>query len=216
MKNSINEKYQSAINELYRAKDFFLERFCDEDRVKEAPVFITIQTGKKNHLGHFWANRWDADTTKEGEEKEIYHEINLSAEYLNRPIQDLFGTLLHELAHMYNNVLGIEDCNEAGYHNKHFKTAAQKFGLIVDKMPGKGWALTSLDEAGHSAIAALEPNKEALSFCRIAAETVKKENPYITISLKKEDWEEFINEQLEERGLEKPKELIVELLEGIK
>lgn len=213
--NTINQKYQSAINELYRAKDFFLERFCDEDRVKEAKVFLIISSGKKNNLGHFWANRWDGDTTKDEEEKEIYHEINISAEYLNRPVNDIYQTLLHELSHMYNAVLGIDDCNAAQYHNKNFKKAAEKFGLIVDKYPGRGWALTSLSEEGISAIEALGPNKEALSFCRIAAEPIKKENPYITINLKKEDWEEIIEEELEKRGLEKPKELILELLEKL-
>ena len=70
METEISKKYQLAVNELYRAKDFFLNRFCDEERVKNAKVFITIQTSaRKNNLGHFWADRWDGDTTKEGEEK---------------------------------------------------------------------------------------------------------------------------------------------------
>ena len=212
--NTINEKYYSAVKELYRAKDFFLDRFCDEDRVKDAKVFITIQSSnKKNNLGHFWANRWDADTTKDATEKEIYHEININAEQMNRPVEDVLETLLHECAHLYNNVLNIEDCNAAQYHNKHFKVAAQKFGLNVDKFPGRGWALTSLDEEGHAAIAALNPNREALSICRIPSEKFKKENPNITITLKKEDWEDIINDQLEKHGLEKPKELIIKLLE---
>jgi hypothetical protein len=52
--NELNDKYHNAVKELYRAKDFFLERFCDEQRVKDAKVFITIQTSnKKNNLGHF-------------------------------------------------------------------------------------------------------------------------------------------------------------------
>lgn len=211
MNNPINQKYQLAIDELYRAKDFFLDRFCDEDRVKEAKVFITIQTGKKNHLGHFWAQRWDFEPDEE--EKELYHEINISAEYLNRPINDIFETFLHELSHMYNNVLGIEDCNAAQYHNKNFKKAAEKFGLIVDKYPGRGWALTSLSEEGIAAVEAFEPKKDVLKFCRIMAEPVKKENPYITINLKREDWEDTISEKLEELGMEKPKELVVKLLE---
>lgn len=214
--NNINEKYHKAVEELYRAKDFFLNRFCDEERVKNAKVFITIQSsGRKNNLGHFWANRWDADTTKKEEDKEIYHEINICAERMNRPVNDVLETLLHECAHLYNNILGVEDCNEAQYHNKHFKSAAEKFGLIVDKFPGRGWALTSLSEEGVSAVEAFQPNREALSLCRIPVDKVQKENPYITISLKKEDWEEVINKELQKRGLEKPKELIIELLEKL-
>lgn len=214
--NELNDRYHAAIKELYRAKDFFLDRFCDEQRVKDANVFITIQSSnKKNNLGHFWANRWDADTTKDATEKVIYHEININADRMNRPVEDVLEVLLHELAHLYNNVLGIEDCNAAQYHNKHFKSAAQKFGLNVDKFPGRGWALTSLDEEGHAAIAALEPDRSALSICRIPAEKVPKDNPYITITLKKEEWEDIIEAELDKRGLEKPKELIVALLENL-
>lgn len=214
--NNINKKYHKAVEELYRAKDFFLNRFCDEERVKNAKVFITIQSSnKKNNLGHFWANRWDADTTKGDEDKEIYHEINICAERMNRPVSDICETILHECVHLYNNILGIEDCNSAQYHNKHFKSAAEKFGLIVDKFPGRGWALTSLSEEGISAVEAFQPNREALSLCRIPVDKVQKDNPYITISLKKEDWEDIINEELQKRGLEKPKELIIELLEKL-
>lgn len=213
---NINEKYHKAVKELYRAKDFFLERFCDEERVKEAKVFITIQSSsKKNNLGHFWANKWDADTTKDPTEKEYYHEINICAERMNRPVNDIFETLLHELAHLYNSVLNIDDCNAAQYHNKNFKIAAEKFGLIVDKYPGRGWALTSLDEEGISAIEAFEPDKDALSICRIPVETEKKDNPYITITLKKEEWEEIILAEMEKRKFEKPKELIINLLENM-
>ena len=216
MENTINTKYQAAVNELYRAKDFFLERFCDNDQVKNAKVFITIQgSGRKNNLGHFWADRWDGDTSKE-EDKEIYHEINICAERMNRPVQDILQTLLHELSHLYNSVLGIEDCNAAQYHNKHFKLAAEKFGLIVDKFPNRGWALTTLSEAGLSAVEAFNPDKSALSLCRIAADKVPVENKYITVTLKKEDWEEFFTEKLDELGMEKPKELIIALMEKFK
>lgn len=215
--NELTDKYAKAIAELYRAKDFFLERFCDEDRVKEAKVFITIQSSnKKNNLGHFWANRWDADTTKDATEKEIYHEININADAMHMGADEIFHTLLHELAHLYNNVLHIEDCNAAQYHNKEFKKTAEKFGLNVDKYPGRGWALTSLNEDGYAAIAALEPDKSALSICRIAPEKAPKENPNITITLKKEDWEEIIEAELEKRELSKPKELIIQLLEELK
>lgn len=214
--NNISEKYHKAVEELYRAKDFFLNRFCDEERVKNAKVFITIQSSnKKNNLGHFWANRWDADTTKSAEDKEIYHEINICAERMNRPVNDVFCTLLHECAHMYNHVLGINDCNEAQYHNREFKKAAEKFGLIVDKFPGRGWALTTLNEEGISAIEAFQPNRESLSIGRIAGQKIQKESPYITISLKKGEWEDIINKALEKKGLDKPKELIINLLEDM-
>lgn len=214
--NKIQLKYTNAIKELHRAKDFFLDRFCDEQKVKDANVLITIQSSsKKNNLGHFWANRWDGDITKDATEKEIYHEININADAMNMPVEEVLQVLLHELAHLYNSVLNIDDCNAAQYHNKNFKIAAEKFGLIVDKFPGRGWALTSLDEEGISAIEAFEPDKDALSICRIPVETEKKDNPYITITLKKEEWEEIILAEMEKRKFEKPKELIINLLENM-
>lgn len=75
--------------------------------------------------------------------------------------------------------------------------------------------MTSLNEEGYAAIAALEPDRSALSICRIPAEKFQKENPYITITLKKEEWEDIIQSELDKRGLEKPKELIVQLLENL-
>lgn len=212
--DQINKKYQAAIEELYRAKDFFLERFCDEERVKKAKVFITIQwSHKKNNLGHFWAERWDAEPEKE--EKELYHEININAEYLNRPINDVLGVLLHELSHLHNNVLGIEDCNSAQYHNKEFKKTAEKYGLIVDKFPGRGWALTSLNEEGIAAIEAFQPNKEALSLRRVPVDRIKKESPYVVISLKKEEYEETLQRAMDEWGVEKPKDVIKKMLDEL-
>ena len=185
--------------------------------MKDAKVFITIQSSnKKNNLGHFWANRWDSDTTKDATEKEIYHEININADRMNMGVEEICHTLLHECAHLYNNVMGIEDCNAAQYHNKQFKGTAQMFGLNVDKYPGRGWALTSLNEDGYAAIAALEPDRSALSICRIASVKEPKENPNITITLKKEEWEEIIEAELDKRGLDKPKELIIQLLEELK
>jgi hypothetical protein len=43
-------------------------------------------------------------------------------------------------------VAGVVDCNNNQYHNKHFKTKAESFGLKVDKVKNKGYARTSLDE----------------------------------------------------------------------
>lgn len=216
MNNEISKKYHAAVEELYRAKDFFLNRFCDEERVKKAKVFITIQSSsRKNNLGHFWADRWDGDTTKEGEEKEIFHEINICAERMNRPVNDICATLIHELVHLHNSVLGIDDCNAAQYHNKEFKKTAEKYGLIVDKFPGRGWALTTLSEEGISAVEAFQPNKEALSICRIAPEKIKKESEYIAITLKKEDYEELLQRTMDEWGLEKPKQVITKLLDEL-
>ena len=56
---------------------------------------------------------------------QAYREINICAEYINRPISDVAATMLHEMAHLYNLTHGIKDVSNNGYyHNKKFKETA--------------------------------------------------------------------------------------------
>ncbi len=76
---------------------------------------------------------------------EKYREINLCAEYLDRPISELAATLLHEMAHLYNIVHGIQDVSNNGYyHNLKFKATAEAHGLHIEKHPKYGWTITTL------------------------------------------------------------------------
>lgn len=56
----------------------------------------------------------------------------MCAEYMRRSFEEICGTLLHEMAHLYNLINGIKDCNKL-YHNKKFKEAAEAHGLTVTK-----------------------------------------------------------------------------------
>lgn len=68
----------------------------------------------------------------------------MAAGSLARPIEEVVGTLLHEMVHYYNCVNGIKDCSRSGtYHNKKFKKEAEKRGLSVEKVDKYGWACTS-------------------------------------------------------------------------
>ena len=103
----------------------------------DTPV-ITIQSTPRAY-GHFtvspiWAVK--------GEDKK--HEINIGAGTLDREIEYIITTLVHEMVHMYNNtVLKIQDCSRGGtYHNKQFKATAESVGLIVTKSDKYGWAHT--------------------------------------------------------------------------
>ncbi len=76
---------------------------------------------------------------------EKYREINLCAEYLDRPIFELAATLLHEMAHLYNLVHGIQDVSNNGYyHNQKFKATAEAHGLHIEKHAKYGWTVTTL------------------------------------------------------------------------
>lgn len=137
---------KQLINELYRAFDRFNQQFA-EGKLPE--VVITIQNkGRANALGWFGDNFWKDRLTNN-----TVGEINLSAEHISRGKHACMETLLHEMAHLWNAaVLKIKDCSGSQYHNKRFKTAAERFGLSVERDGSRGWAFTSLNEPAKQAI----------------------------------------------------------------
>ena len=81
---------------------------------------------------------WQADG-------QAYREINICAEYINRPISEVAGTMLHEMAHLYNLNHGIKDVSNNGYyHNKKFKETAEAHGLVISHHHTYGWTVTDL------------------------------------------------------------------------
>lgn len=83
----------------------------------------------------------------EAMKKEGFYEINICAEYLSRPFDKVAETLLHEMVHLYNLQVGVQDTSRGGtYHNKKYKEAAEKHGLTVEKDAKYGWTKTSLND----------------------------------------------------------------------
>jgi len=81
------------------------------------------------------------------------HELNLSADYMNRPIENIVATLIHEACHLYAMQENIKDTSNNGvYHNKHFKHIAEERGLMVSRHEKYGWTIT-------------EPTEDTLNFC---------------------------------------------------
>src|SRR5438093_4632718 len=72
-------------------------------------------------------------------------EINICAERLNRPLEEIAQTLLHEMCHYANALEGIRDCS-GNYHNRKFKDRCASIGLIcrLSEISGHGWSETSL------------------------------------------------------------------------
>ena len=108
---------------------------------------LTIQSTPRAY-GHF-SLRDDTWISKNG----ATHEINIGAGTLARPIEEVCATLLHEMVHYHNYVLGIQDCSRGGtYHNRRFRDSAQDHGLIVDHHDKYGWTIT-------------HPSDRLLQFC---------------------------------------------------
>lgn len=71
-------------------------------------------------------------------QNEGFYEINICAEHLARSFEQVAETLLHEMVHLYNLQIGVQDTSRNGtYHNKKFKETAEQHGLDVGKDPSK-------------------------------------------------------------------------------
>jgi len=115
----------------------FNKKFFDN---KLSKIVVTLsKEGRRNAYG------WLTTKMVWQDNEDRYYEINLCPEYLNRPIEEICGTLLHEMVHLKNALDEIQDCSRSSqYHNKKFKLCAERHGLNVVKTAKYGWADTSL------------------------------------------------------------------------
>lgn len=82
------------------------------------------------------------------------YEINIGAETLARPIENVVATMIHECVHLYCLMHDIKDTSNRGvYHNKKFKEIAETIGkLQIDRHNKYGWTITS-------------PTEDTINFC---------------------------------------------------
>lgn len=135
------KRYIETIEWLGKVYDFVNEKLFKNELVR--PV-ITVQVDNKNHA-YGWITRkrmWKEDVKDEGE-----YEINISAQFLNRPWSEIAETLIHEMCHQHAKANNLQDTSRSGsYHNKLFKKIAEDHGLKVEKVVGIGWSGTSLTD----------------------------------------------------------------------
>lgn len=110
-----------------------------EDKLPK-PV-ITVQSTPKFY-GHCSTKKiWKS-------ENDARYEINIGAEYLNRPSADTAATMCHEMVHLYCLENGINDtCQKGRYHNKTFKTECELRDLEVGYDRANGYTHTTPTEA---------------------------------------------------------------------
>lgn len=112
----------------------------------EMPV-ITVQTSIGAY-GHITVNKvWNTDGVAR-------YELNIGAETLNRPIENVVATMIHECVHLYCLMNNIKDTSNNGvYHNKRFKEIAETIGhLQIDRHEKYGYTITS-------------PTEDTINFC---------------------------------------------------
>lgn len=127
----------AVTDKLVEAFEFFN---AELDTKLDNPVFTLIPNrGRQSYYGWYWQGRW-----KDG--KKTLPEINITADTLKRSVEEICETIMHEMVHYKNNVMDIVDCNGNQYHNKHFKSRAESFGLKVERVQNKGYARTALGD----------------------------------------------------------------------
>lgn len=102
----------------------------------EEPI-ITIQS-TPGAYGHVTVSKiWKAKETER-------YELNIAADWLERPIENIVATMLHEMTHLLNLQRGIQDCSRGGmYHNQKFRDEAEKHMISIAKHEKYGWTITS-------------------------------------------------------------------------
>ena len=134
-------------------------------------VVITVQSARKQKAwGWFSKNAWSDKSER------TVPEINIAAESLLRPLDDLLGTLIHEMVHLYNWFNDIQDAGEQGYHNKHFKAAAEAVGFEVEKTK-QGYNKTNLTPVIKKTIKGVKADTKLFSLARGQYGSDKEKKP---------------------------------------
>lgn len=138
MKEKLKETYLSeTIQMLEKAFDLVNEKYFESALSKS---IITIQSTPRAY-GHFTTKKIWKDDRRER------YEINLGAETVNRPIEEVIATLIHEMVHQYCAENEIKDTSRGGtYHNKRFKQEAEKRGLRITYNYRIGFSITEPSE----------------------------------------------------------------------
>ena len=157
----MTEFYTNAVKELKNIYDNLNRDYYDN---KLPEVVITIQSSPKGKAyGWYAKDRWGVETDKE----KAFDEINISAEYLSRPIENIVSTMQHEMVHLYCAINEIKDTsNNNVYHNKKFKQEAEDRDLIIEKEQTIGWSVTIPSEKFIAYIKGLNINEDSFKFFR--------------------------------------------------
>lgn len=153
---------ENNVGELYRIFDLLNKTLFNN--ALEVPV-ILIQSKRKRILGtctvnRIWVNKIDEDDKK-------YYEISLSAENLNRPVDEIVETLLHEMVHLHCSLNDINDTsNNHVYHNKRYKAEAEAHGLDVECATTIGWSVTTLNATTLELIKTFKINEGLFNYYR--------------------------------------------------
>jgi hypothetical protein len=164
---------KQATDALHKAFNYLNRDFFNNEL---PPVALTIQS-KGKRMAYGWYTLY---TAWEDKKKNIQmNEINLSAEFLNLPYNDMMDTILHEMVHHYCFTNKKKDTSRGGtFHNKTFKLESENHGFYYDAPADKkyGWTFSKLKPETIEIISKYDIDRSAFSIARIqlAAKESKK------------------------------------------
>lgn len=130
----------------------FNEEFYNGELQK--PIIVASQDITGGAYGYI--TTWKAWQNTDSEDTG-YYEINICAEHLTRPFEEICSTLLHEMAHLYCLQNGIKDTSRgSSYHNKKFKVVGEAHGLTIEQDEKYGWTITSLNAESKAVVDSLD------------------------------------------------------------
>jgi len=152
-----------TIDELHRAFKL-INQYLFENSLPEPAILIQNNGKRKGVMG--WCTTKPIWSDKENKIKK--YEITICAEFLNYPINDILGTMLHEMVHLDNAIKGIQDCSRGGhYHNKKFKETGEAKGLIVEfEDKAGGWTKDRPSDKTLELFKSFNINQEAFKIAR--------------------------------------------------
>lgn len=147
MKNA-TEKYIKTVSYMSTLFDYCNSNLFHGELDK--PVITVQQDSRNKTCGWFTVKKvWH----ERGENGEHAYELNMMAQELNRSINEIAATLIHEMCHLYAAQNNIQDTSRScTYHNKMFKKIAESHGLTVECVRTIGWSKTSLTSDTKSLI----------------------------------------------------------------
>lgn len=132
---------QSTTKPIIEALEKIAGRIAQEFDIRSRVSLVVGASGGGTKHGHFLADGWM------GKDGEPVHEIVMTGESLERGAVPTLGTMIHELAHLYNHENDIKDVSDSGrYHNRDFRRTAEGMGLAIEQAPRIGHSVTSVPE----------------------------------------------------------------------
>lgn len=119
----MTKNYQTPTVETYAGLDKAFNYFNDrlfENRLP--PVMITL-TRKRGAHGYFWAEQF-----KHREDGDPTHEIALNPNTMDRTLDAVLSTLVHEMTHLEQQEFGTP--GKKGHHNREWVRMMERVGLI--------------------------------------------------------------------------------------